>query len=148
MKTLNIFMIVLFFASFAFSQADTIPTKFYGVAENESYTYISTNNGLYILERDSNNIFGEIYNVQDSLGLLHIHSNYLISGDEYGLKIFDITQPANPLLCEDTLMICPVSEFEDFNNYFVIRLDLGSYEDKFIIADIIDDKLQVLFDSD
>ncbi len=148
MKLHNIFLLMLLFNFFTFSQMDTIPTQFYGVAENESYTYISTNTGLYILERDSNNVFGEIYNVQDSLGLLHTHNNYLISGNEYKLKVFDITQPANPLICQDTLMTYPVSEFEDFNNYFVIRLDLGGYEDKFLIADIIDDNLQVLFDSD
>jgi hypothetical protein len=127
---------------------DIIPTQFYGVAENESYTYISTNTGLYILERDSNNVFGEIYNVQDSLGLLHTHNNYLISGNEYELKVFDITQPANPLICQDTLMIYPVSEFEDFNNYFVIRLTIGVNIYKFLLADCNADSLKIYYDSD
>ena len=80
MKSLYTFAIVLIFSLSVFSQMISIPTEFYGVAENESYTYISTNTGLYILERDSNNTFGEIHNKKDSLGLLYIHRNYLIGG--------------------------------------------------------------------
>jgi len=148
MKTLCIIILGILFCSSSFGQMDTIPTRFYGVAENESYTYISTNTGLYILERDSNNTFGEIHNKKDSLGILYIHRNYLISGDDYRLKIFNIAIPTNPLLILDTLINYPVSEFEDFNQYFVIRLKLATNKYKFLLADIINSTLQIIFDSD
>ncbi|MBT8380824.1 MAG: hypothetical protein KJO59_00545, partial [Ignavibacteria bacterium] len=148
MKTLYIISLVLLFSLSGFSQIDTIPTQLYGVTENENYTYISSNTGLYILERDSNNVFGGIHNVQDSLGFLHIHKNYLISGRDHRLKIYDIIQPNDPLLSLDTLLSYEISEFEDFNSYFVIRLDLGNYVDKFYLANIVNDDLQIIFDSD
>ncbi len=111
MKILNIFKIVLLFSIPIFGQqnyTDTIPTRFWDVDENETYTYISTNTGLYILERDSNNIFREIYNVKVSLDLLHIHKNYLISGDDNRLKIFNLENPTNPNLILDTLLNYPI----------------------------------------
>ena len=116
MKTLNILTFVILFSVTLLSHQsnlDTIPRRFWGVAENEGNTFISTNNGLYILERDSNNTFSEIFNLQDSLGLLHIHSNYLISGNDDRLKIFNISQPTNPLLVLDSLISYPISEFKN-----------------------------------
>jgi len=130
------------------SYTDTIPTKFWSVAENDNYSYISTNTGLYILERDSNNIFGEIYNMQDSLGLLHIHNNYLISGDDYHLKVFNLNDPTNPNLILDTLLNYPIYGFDDFNHYFVIRLTIGANIYKFVLADCKADSFKIYYDSD
>ncbi|MCH7964267.1 MAG: hypothetical protein IH852_10065, partial [Bacteroidetes bacterium] len=144
MKIFYIYLIALLFSLTVYGQQtyiDTIPTRFWGVDENEYYTYISSNTGLYILERDSNNIFGNIYNIQDSLGLLFIHRNYLISGDDYRLKIFDIAEPTKPLLILDTLLNYPIHKFEVFKHYFVIRLKMGNSDYKFLLADIIGDKL-------
>jgi len=148
LKLHYITILMLLFNSFVPGQIDTIPTRFYGVAENESYTYISTNTGLYILERDSNNIFGEIHNVKDSLKLLYIHNNYLLSGDENRLKIFDIIEPTNPYLILDTLINYPIADFENFHHYFILRLHIDSYKYKFLLTDIIGDELLFVFDSD
>jgi hypothetical protein len=147
-KTLYIIILVLFFCLSGLSQIDTIPTQFFGVAENESYTYISTNTGLYILERNSNNVFGEFHNVQDSLGLLHIHSNYLISGQDQRLKILNIEEPTNPNLILDTLLNFPIHSFDDFNNYFITIFGENNYSGKFLLSDVIGDKFQVKVDSD
>jgi len=151
MKILNIFKIVLLFSIPIFGQqnyTDTIPTRFWDVDENETYTYISTNTGLYILERDSNNIFREIYNMKDSLDLLHIHKNYLISGDGNRLKIFNLDNPTNPNPILDTLLNYPIYGFDDFYHYFVIRSTIGVNIYKFVLADCIDNSFDVVYDSD
>ena len=142
-------MVSLFYSSII-SQIDTIPTQFYGVAENESYTYISANTGLYILERDSNNFFGEFYNVNEYLGVLHIHINYLISAQDKRLKIFNIAEPSNPNLMLDTLLAYPILEFDPFDDFFIMTLKINPnhYVCKFIMADVSEDGFEVKLDSD
>ena len=153
MKTLYRISLVLLFSLSGFSQIDTIPTQFYGVAENENYTYISSNIGLYILERDSNNVFGEFHNMHDTLRLLHIHKDYLISAQDKRLKIFNITEASNPTLMLDTLLSYPILEFDPFDDFFVMTLKINPNSPnyhvcKFIMADVSEDVFEVKLDSD
>lgn len=151
MKTLYIALLIVIFSiglSAQWQKSNIEPNQYFSVAENENFTYISTDLGLLILERDSSNNFGEIHMVQDTFGLLHIHKNYLLSAVDASLKIFDITMPVDPLILVDTTLNYPVSQFDNFNEYFIIRLLLNDQKYKFHLANLVNEKLVSIYDSD